>query len=128
MSVPAVPPADASWLDPARATVDALAILRLTDQDDDAARVAAAAEAACQLVADYLDLCGTWDSAVPVPEPIPMACAFVTVDLYRRKDSPFGVLNAWSPDDIGPMRIGTDWLNSNAKYLLAPYKCGWGLA
>lgn len=127
-TVPAVPPADAGWLDVEAAYQMALGILRLSDLDPDAQRVHEAAEAACQLVAEYLDLCGPWETGTPVPAPITQGCGMATVDLYRRKDAPFGVLNAWSPDDIGALRIGGDWMSNGTKFLLLPYKCAWGIA
>lgn len=126
-TVPEAPPADATWLDAAAVTADALAILRLTDADADAERVAMCAGAAVQLVADYLDLCAPWPDTPPVPQPIYTAAGMVAVQLYRRKDAPFGVLNAWSPDDYGPLRIAGDWL-PEVKHLLLPYKCAWGIA
>jgi hypothetical protein len=50
----------------------------------------------------------------------------VTVELYRRKDAPFGVLNSWSENDVGPVRIGTDPLKG-VEHLLAPYAHRYGV-
>lgn len=103
---------------------EARAIMRMKDTDADAPRVDQYADAATQLIETYIDPCAPWAA---IPDPVQRAAAVATVEGYRRKDAPFGVLNAWSPDDIGPVRIGMDWLNP-VLYMLLPYKCAWGIA
>ncbi len=110
--------------DVAAVASEALAILRLTDQDADAGRVADYAAAAVEVIEAFLDPCEAWTD---VPEAVQRAAAFVTVEEYRKKDAPFGVANAWSPDDYGPVRISGDWLGG-VRYLLLPFKCAWGIA
>ena len=44
----------------------------------------------------------------------------VTVEVFRRKDTTFGVLNTWSSADFGPVRVSTDWLKG-VESLLHPY-------
>lgn len=113
-----------AWWDIPATTAAALDIMRLDATDPDAGRVQEAAAAACALIDTYLDLCEPL--APPTPEPIMLAAALLTVELYRRKDAPFGQVGEWS-DDGGPIRIPMDWLSS-VRYLLLPYKCGWGIA
>jgi|SRR5262245_30743486 len=101
----------------------ALDILRINAGGIDAARVEAFVADAVELCETFIDPCVAWDA---VPPPCETAAVNVTIELYRRKDAPFGVTNAWSDTDYGPVRIGSDWLNS-VRYLLLPYKCGWGI-
>lgn len=103
---------------------DALDILRLDDADVDADRVGRHAKVALEQIQSYLG-CDTWTD--PLPESVQYAAALGTVELYRRKDAPFGVLNAWSVADAGPVRIGQDWANP-VRYILAPFRCAWGIA
>jgi len=114
-----------SWADEADILAAALDILRLDPSDDDAARVEAVVPSAVQLVDDYLDRAD--DPLVgAVPQPVVDATVQVTVELYRRKDAPFGVLNTWSESDIGPVRIGTDPLKG-VEQMLAPYAHRYGV-
>ena len=48
------------------------------------------------------------------------ATVLVTVEVYRRKDATFGVLNTWTGSDFGPVRISTDWLKG-VESMLHPY-------
>jgi hypothetical protein len=61
-----------------------------------------------------------------VPPDVLEAAVQVCMDLYRRKDAAFGVLNA--PSLSGePVRISRDQL-AGAETLLEPYVEGWGFA
>lgn len=119
------PPTPPEWWDIPATTAAALEILRLDTDDEDAGRVETCATVACTAIDHYLDRCDPLPS--PGPPDVMQAAAMTTVEIYRRKDAPFGVLNSWSPDDYGPVRIGVDWLNG-VRFLLLPYKCAWGIA
>jgi hypothetical protein len=75
--------------------VAALDVLRLDASDQDAARVAAAADSATVLVDSELDL---EVAPTTIPGPVFDAAVTLTVELYRRKDAPFGVSDSWSVD------------------------------
>lgn len=103
---------------------EALDILRLGDLDADADRVRLYVAAVVDLIESYVEPPAEW---ALVPEPLARAAANVTVSEYRRKDAPHGVLNAWSPDDYGPVRISPDWIYG-VRTLLLPFKSAWGIA
>jgi hypothetical protein len=63
--------------------------------------------------------------AALVPASILEAAVQLTVELYRRKDASFGVLNAWSPTGEA-LRISRDQL-AGVDSLLAPFREGWGI-
>lgn len=121
----AAPRADPEWWDIPAVTAMACEILRIGSDDPDIGRIEFAARVACAAIDDFLDRCEPLPT--PTPDPVMQSAAMTTVEIYRRKDAPFGVLNSWSPDDYGPVRIGIDWLNG-VRFLLTPYKCGWGIA
>jgi hypothetical protein len=106
---------------------DVLDVLRLPASDDDSDRIAALIPAAAALVETYLDR-----DDQPLPDAPPMhpliqtAMTNCTIELYRRKDAPFGVLNSWSPDEA-VVRISTDPLRGVMKILL-PLKLQFGVA
>jgi hypothetical protein len=104
-------------VDVAVITAAALASMGMTPADPDAAAVETAAEAAVALVVDYL---GNPELVAPEPQPVLTATTQVTVELYRRKDAVFGVLNTWADPDFGPVRVSTDWLKG-VEALLHPY-------
>jgi hypothetical protein len=111
-----------AWGDPVVIAAAAMAILDLpADDDAAAAQVEAAATSALYLVDEYL---GTpepaWPTPTIAPPPVIDATVLVTVELYRRKDATFGVLNTWSSADFGPIRVSTDWLKG-VESLLHPY-------
>lgn len=117
-----------AWADHDAVLTDALDVLRLTATDPDAERVSACVDAAITLVDHFLDR----DDTDPLPGPPPpdavqRGCVQVTVELYRRKDAPFGVLDAWSPDGPGPLRIGNDPM-ARVYGLLLPHRRLWGIA
>jgi len=103
----------------------ALTQLRLGEQDGDAARVQTLAVVAVDLVQRYLDRTVPFD-AVTMPPAVIEAATTVCVELYRRKDAPFGVTGAWGQDGES-FRISRDVL-AGVEYLLLPYKSGWGIA
>jgi hypothetical protein len=116
-----------SWVDPAQVLADVLDVLRLPATDDDADRLEALIPTAALLVEAFID---RGDS--PLPDAPPMhplirtAMTNVVIELYRRKDAPFGVLNAWSADEV-TVRITTDPLRGVLKILL-PLKRRFGIA
>jgi hypothetical protein len=114
-----------SWADVPGIAQAALDVMRLDVTDIDADRIEAIATSAVLLVETYLDR--TDDPLVaPAPGPVTDACVQVTIELYRRKDAPFGVLNTWSESDVGPVRIGTDPLKG-VEQMLAPYAHQYGI-
>jgi hypothetical protein len=129
-----------SWHDQAPAIASAaLEQLRLAEDDIDAGRVASKALAACSAIDRDLDLRAVAGrvayliggvaivsyAAGDAPADILEAAVQLTVELYRRKDAQFGVLNAWSPSGE-PLRISRDQL-AGIDSLLAPWREGWGI-
>lgn len=116
-----------AWVDATQVLADVLDVLRLPATDDDSDRIESLIPTAADLVKTYLDR-----DADPLPDAPPMhplvrtAMTNLTIELYRRKDAPFGVLNGWSPDEIA-IRISTDPLRGVVKILL-PLKRRWGIA
>lgn len=123
-----VQPVDAipTWVDPAQVLVDVLDVLRIDPTDDDADRIEQLIPTAADLIETFLDR-----DTDPLPAAPPMhplvrtGMTNVTIELFRRKDAPFGVLNAWSADE-GPVRITTDPLRGVRKILL-PLKQRFGV-
>jgi hypothetical protein len=116
------PPAANPW-DTAEIAAQALAVLRLDPADQDAARIAELAVEATELVDGYLDLEAPYDV---IPSLVEGSAVTVTVELYRRKDAPFGVSDAWSADG-GVVRVSSDPLRG-VRGLLGRYKGRWGVA
>lgn len=104
-------------------TADALEILRLDDTDPDAERVAMATTVAMGLADQLLDASAPF---AVIPDPCHYGAVLLTVEMYRRKDAPFGVLGAWSADDIA-VRITSDVWRS-VRGLFLPYKSRFGVA
>jgi hypothetical protein len=119
-----VDPPHGAWCDDARAVADAMAILKLPAGDPAEEQLEVAAASACEKITAFLDRDDD-DPIVGDPSALRTAHAQVTIELYRRKDAPFGVLNAWSADEV-PLRISNDPLRGVHKLLL-PYKSGWGV-
>jgi hypothetical protein len=110
-----------SWGDPVTIAAAAMAILDLPAGDPAAPAVEAAATTALYLVDEYLGAPEpAWSNPVVAPAPVTEATVLVTVEIYRRKDATFGVLNTWSGADFGPVRVSTDWLKG-VESLLHPY-------
>lgn len=113
-----------SWANVAAIADAALAVLRRDASDPDAGAIQAYARAAAYLVDDYLDRADA--PFTTAPDPVFSATVQVTIELYRRKDAPFGVLNNWSDSDIGPVRVPVDW-SKGVEYLLDPYAHRFGV-
>lgn len=107
----------ATWADPAAIAAAALVMMGMAPDDPDAPAVTTAADAAIELVDDYL---GNTDLPTPAPTAVIEATTIVTVEVYRRKDAIFGVLNGWSSADFGPVRVSTDWLKG-VEAMLHPF-------
>ena len=105
---------------------DAMEIMRLDPADQDKPRIDDAARTAVALITDHLDRGALGFTELDVPAPVTQAAAMATVEMYKRKDAPFGVLASWSESDFGPVRIGTDWLKG-VEYLLSPYRMSFGV-
>jgi len=73
----------------------ALDILRLDPTDEDAERINTAAQSATELVDSLLDYAV---APVLIPGPVFDSAVNLTVELYRKKDAPFGVTDSWSSD------------------------------
>ena len=116
-----------AWVDQDQVLVDVLEVLRLPSTDDDADRIDMLIPTAADLVEAFIDR-----GDRPLPDAPPMhplvrtAMTNVVIELYRRKDAPFGVLNSWSPDEVS-VRISTDPLRGVLKILL-PLKIRFGVA
>ncbi len=122
VSAPAVLPWDVDAI-----VADALDILRLDPSDDDADRIRREALVATALCEQLLD-CATspWASAAELPAPVAEAAVWSTVELYRRKDAPFGVTDSWSIDGA-VVRLSADVMRG-VRRLLTPYKARRGVA
>lgn len=122
------PPVDMTWVNSALAADDALKILGLTVDPGSQAMMLPFAESAGSLICLYLDRITPIPGSIPgtPPPALRNAHANVSAELWRRKDAPFGVLDAWSPDTIG-VRITPDPLNG-VRNMLDPYRSRWGLA
>ena len=115
-------PASLPWIveDVANAALD---VLRLDPADEDAARVVAAADSATVLVDQKLDLDVAPET---IPGPVYDAAVMLAVELYRRKDAPFGVTDSWSIDGAS-IRISADVTRGVAS-MLAPFRGRRGVA
>jgi len=110
-----------AWGDPVVIAAAAMAILDLPAGDPATAQVEAAATSALYLVDEYLgEPEPAWPDPTTAPPPVIEATTLVTVELFRRRDATFGVLNTWSTADFGPVRVSTDWLKG-VESLLHPY-------
>ena len=123
-----IPPLyDTTWRDDTQAAQDAARVLRLPTSGGEFPRLEVCAVAAGKAICAYLDRVGPIPGVEPgvPPGPLRFAHSHVTVELYRRKDAPFGVLDAWSAD-TGTVRVGSDPL-SGVKVLINPYRSRWGI-
>lgn len=116
-----VGPATNLW-DVDRIVGRALEVLRLGADDPDTPRVYDSAQAACRLIDVYVDNV----EPVAISQPMEAAGVQVTIELYRRKDAPFGVVDAWSQDTVA-FRISGDPL-AGVLMTLLPDKSRWGVA
>jgi hypothetical protein len=131
-----------TWHDQAPAVAtEARNRLRLREADPDWGRAEPQARAALRMIDSRLqlrpastrlsyplgDVDVVWTyPADGAPPDVLEAAVVVTIDLLRRKDAPFGVLNASSLTGE-PVRISRDQL-AGAETLLEPYVEGWGFA
>ena len=100
----------------------ALDILRLDAADEDAARILTAAASATELVDQVLD----YETApASIPSPVFDAAVNLTVELYRRKDAPFGVTDSWSVDGASIL-LSSDVMRGT-RSTLSRYKARWGI-
>lgn len=100
----------------------ALDVLRLDPTDEDAERVTAAADSATVLVDAELDL---EVAPATIPGPVYDAAVTLTVELYRRKDAPFGVSDSWSIDGAS-IRLSSDVMRGVSS-MLAPFRGRWAV-
>lgn len=117
-----------SWLDPSVAD-QAMDTMHLRQDDPDAAVVKTGVEVAAQLIDTYVGV-GNMPTVPPdpanpdapalAPAPVQTAVLIVGIEMYRRRDAAFGVLNAFAQSDFGPVRISTDWLKG-VESILRPY-------
>lgn len=101
---PTVAPPASLPFDVAAITEAALDVLRLDATDEDADRIAAAADVACRAVSLLQDYAVAPAAVDPLEE---SAAVTLTVEGYRRKDAPFGVTDAWSVDGAS-IRLSSD--------------------
>jgi hypothetical protein len=129
-----------SWHDAwAEIAEGALEQLRLDDDDTDRERIIGKVGTACPAIDAHLELRAVAGrvqytiggvtvvayAAGDVPQQVLEAAVALSVELYRRKDASFGVLNAWSQSGEA-FRIGADHLRGVAS-LLEPFREGWGI-
>lgn len=125
-----IPPAyDTTWRNDQQAAQDAARILRLPLAGAEFDRLVVCAEAAGDHICQFLDRPGPIPGVEPgiPPQPLRYAHGNVTVELFRRKDIPFGVMGGWNQDDGGSTFVSPDPL-AGVKFLITPYKARWGLA
>jgi len=120
------PPVSLPW-DHALVLEDVLAVLRLDADDPDAPRVADAALASTAMIDAYLDYAlSPWITAAEIPEPINRAATNLAVELFRRKDAPFGRADSWSVD--GAAYILSADVFKGVRSILSRYRARRGLA
>jgi hypothetical protein len=71
----------------------------------------------CNVRRQTLQVTARWGWSTP-PEPVKEAAKILTVDLWKRKDTPFGI--ATGTVDFGGLRIGRD-IMAQVSSLLGPY-------
>jgi hypothetical protein len=135
------PPVTGTWHDQAAEIAEAArGALRLASNDPDLPRLPLCARSACAMIDHRLQLREAldrmpltvggltwWTYAVEdVPADVYAAAVQLCGEQFRRKDAPFGVLNAASANAV-PMYVSRDQL-AGVESLLAPYVEGWGFA
>lgn len=123
---PVLPPEDSQgWVD-VQGTYEAVLItLRLTTNDPDAGQILASVHAAASLIDQFLDR--TVPLPSPPPGPVQTALEQLTIELYRRKDAPFNILNATVPEDVPVDVTGVGAIQSVAP-MIQPWRQRWGFA
>jgi hypothetical protein len=126
--VPLPPAVDISWANIPQAMADAAQILGFTAGGPQEVALEPFAEAALSSIGLYLDRTEPINGSVPgvPPPPLRTAHATVTVNLWRAKDAPHGVRNAWSDDQVAETIPGDPLVGVYAS--INPYKGRWGLA
>jgi hypothetical protein len=97
----------------------ALDVLRLDPSDMDAERIAAKAEEAVALIDRKLDMVTPYASYASIPKPVRGAGVTLTVEMFKRKDAPGGITDAWSADGTF-LRLSADVLKG-VRSTLEPY-------
>ena len=130
-----------TWHDQVPEIADAArTALRLSSTDPDLHRLPGAALAACSSIDHWTNLLPHpdrltltvggqtwWTWAVDdAPADCVTAAEQLAGELFRRKDAPFGVLNAASANSV-PLYVSRDQL-AGITSLIAPYREGWGFA
>lgn len=111
------PTTSTTWPTAAIVADAAMRSMGMSTADQHRPDVEHAASSAIDLVQRYL---GNDELPDVLPSPIFDALVIVTVELYRRKDAAFGVLNTYTSADFGPVRVSTDWLKG-VESLLLPF-------
>ena len=134
-------PDSGTWYDLALDIAEsARTLMRLNTADPDVGRLTGNALAACSVIDHRLNLLAhidrpvvtvgghTWNTYAvdDVPPDVMTAAQQLASELFRRKDAPFGILNAASANAV-PMYVSRDVL-VGVDTLLAPYVEGWGFA
>lgn len=123
--MPAPPLDDQAWVDIPTTYEAVLLSLRVTAADPDAEAILFAIQAAASLIDQYLDR--TTPLPIPPPAPVQAALEQLAVELYRRKDAPFSILNATVPEDVPLDLTGQAALQSVAP-MIQPWRQRWGFA
>jgi hypothetical protein len=87
---------------------DVLEVLRLKPDDVDAAVLERCTVAASDLMAHAFDRSDDDPLPDPPPDYVNRFAVTVSIRLYRAKDAPFGVVDTWSLDGVGPVRLPKD--------------------
>ena len=98
---------------------DVLAVLRLSSTDPDRDVIESCTVAASELIVAALDRLDDDPLPDPAPEHVHRFAVTVSIRLYRAKDAPFGVVDSWSMDGVGPVRLPKDPLYG-IEYACAP--------
>jgi hypothetical protein len=131
-----------TWHDHAPAVAESARVrLRLREDDPDARELEDLARAAMRAIDERLALraatgrysypvSDSWALVTYGPDGVPAdvleAARQLTVELLRRRDAPFGVLDAHSPTGEA-VRVSADQLRG-VQSLLEPHMEGWGIA
>lgn len=127
-TAPVPPPlADGAWCDQAVTLDHVLNTLRLDPTDPDAPIVAEALLSAIAQIDQHLDRV-TPLPGPPPPPPVQQAVEQLTIEMYRRKDAPFAMLNTTLPEQDVALDISANGALQTVSALLAPYRQRQGFA
>lgn len=129
MSDYTIPPfVDTSWRNDSQAANDAALILRLPAGSVDGQWLLQCAGAAGDAICLELDRLDPIPGIIPgfPPNALRNAHARATVNEFRSKDAPNGVVNSWAPDDAAEIVAGDCLVG--VRPLIRPYKARWGCA